>query len=501
MCGIFAVCADNTENNLVKIIEAHRLLSKRGPDRGSVFIKDDKIYGFRRLSIMDTSINGDQPFHSNNIVMMCNGEIYNHKELEEEYNLICESKSDCECIIKLYQKIGFLEMVKVLDGVFAIIILDGNKVYLARDRIGVRPLFYGTTFSGNFAVASTMGALSEYCNDVQQLSPSIATYDRTHKILHRLPYWYPSIVLSEKEYTKNTIKYLLIEAVNKRLMSDRPIACMLSGGLDSSLITSIMCRLIGSDKVRTYSIGMEGSEDLKYARIVADFLGTKHTEVLFTPEEGFNAIPDVVKDLESYDVTTVRASVGMWLLSKYISENTDDIVIMSGEGSDELFGGYLYFHHAPSIKEFEGESKRLVYNLYRYDVLRADRCISSHGLEPRVPFLDKNFVNFILSISGQFRQPINGIEKHLLRKSFNDDNYLPLEILWRRKDGFSDGVSGTQKKWYEQIQDFIGENTSVETEEQYYKSLLPENYNIKIDRWLPKWIEHNGDPSGRNVEV
>jgi len=502
MCGIIVVCIDNTEKDIVKIIKAHRMLSKRGPDRGAIFIKHDKIYGFRRLSIVDMSMNGDQPFHSNNIVMMCNGEIYNHKELQKQYNLEYDSESDCECIIKLYQKIGFLEMIKVLDGVFAIVIFDRNKVYLARDRVGVRPLFYGTTFSGNFAVASTFGALSGYCNDVQQLCPCIATYDKTHKILHKLSHQYPIIELNEKDYTKNRIKYLLTESVSKRLMSNRPIACMLSGGLDSSLITSIMCKLIGSDKVRTYSIGMEGSEDLKYAKIVADYLGTKHTEVTFTPQEGFDAIPYVISDLESYDVTTVRASVGMWLLSKYISENTDDIVIMSGEGSDEIFGGYLYFHYAPSVTEFEQESKRLVHNLHQYDVLRSDMCISSHGLEPRVPFLDKNFTDFALSIPGQFRQPINGIEKHLLRKSFSEDNYLPIEVLWRRKDGFSDGVSGTQKKWYEQIQDFIGgDNPSVETEEQYYKSLLPENYNITIDRWLPKWVDHNGDPSGRNIEL
>ena len=307
------------------------------------------------------------------------------------------------------------------------------------------------------------------------------------------------------------IRNILYTAVQARLMSDRPVGCLLSGGLDSSLITSILCRLIGPEKVRTYSIGMKGSQDLKYARLVADYLGTNHTEVLFSPEEGFAAIPEVIRDLESYDITTVRASVGMWLLAKYISQNTDDVVLLSGEGADELFCGYLYFHYAPDSDELEKESLRLVQELYLYDVLRADRCVSSHGLELRVPFLDKSLVKFCLSLSGELRKPVAGMEKSLLRESFKK-GYLPEEVLNRRKDGMSDGISGSKKKWFEQIQEFVGEEVKDEDigsefphEEAYYYKIIYDKifptYQPKHAYWLPKWVDHGGDPSGRILSI
>jgi len=260
---------------------------------------------------------------------------------------------------------------------------------------------------------------------------------------------------------------------------------------------------------------MKGSQDLKHARLVADYLGTNHTEVLFTPQEGFEAIPAVIKDLECYDITTIRASVAMWLLAKYISENTDDVVLLSGEGSDELFCGYLYFHYAPTPSELSKESLRLVHELYLYDVLRADRCISSHGLELRVPFLDKEMVKLCLSLSGDIREPKEKIEKFLLRKSFDSD-YLPKEVLWRRKDGMSDAVSGDSgKKWFEQIQEFVDQKLSdAEFQEKgkefpskeayYYRCIYNEifpGYQPTYNYWLPKWVDCGGDPSGRILEV
>ena len=299
-------------------------------------------------------------------------------------------------------------------------------------------------------------------------------------------------------------------------MSERPIGCLLSGGLDSSLITSILCNLLGSENVRTYSIGMTGSEDLKQAQKVATYLGTKHTEVLFTPEEGFNAIPDVIRDLESYDITTIRASVGMWLLAKYISEKSDDIVLYSGEGADELFCGYLYFHYAPTSYELGEESRRLIKELYLYDVLRADRCISSHGLELRVPFLDPRLTELCQSLESNMIKPFNGIEKYLLRSAFDNEEYLPDSILWRRKDGMSDGISGDSgKKWFEQIQEFVELKISDEEfepfktlfpskESYYYKKLFDElfpTYQPVFKYWLPKWIDCKGDPSGRLLTV
>jgi len=509
MCGIIAVYRGKKEDDLVKIIEGYNTLQKRGPDRGILKISGDDIYGFRRLSIVNTGTEADQPFISNNIIAMCNGEIYNHKELEEEYGLNCNSGSDCECILELYKKFGFSDMINLLDGVFAIIIIDGKTIHMARDRIGIRPLYYARTKSGNFAIASTAQSLSAYCNDLQQLSPCIARYNSEEDVLYKTPYTSITPVIHTNMDTREVINNLFVSAVKKRLMSDRPVACMLSGGLDSSLVTSVVCKIMGPENVRTYSIGMQNSQDLKYAKMVAEYLGTQHTEVIFTPEQGFDAIPKVIKDIESYDVTTVRASVGMWLLSKYISENSKDIVIMSGEGSDEIFGGYLYFHHAPTAEDFQKETETLVKNLHLYDVLRADRCISSHGLEPRVPFLDKEFVNYVLSIPAELKKPINGIEKYILRSSFDNGEYLPNEVLWRRKDGFSDGVSGSEKKWYEQIQDMISEKENISNcdatqEEKYYRKYFNEFfpcYDLRTERWLPKWVDHNGDPSGRNIKV
>jgi asparagine synthase (glutamine-hydrolysing) len=259
---------------------------------------------------------------------------------------------------------------------------------------------------------------------------------------------------------------------------------------------------------------MEGSIDLRYAREVSSFLGTVHTEVMFTPEEGIQAIPEVIRDIESYDITTIRASVAMWMLAKYISKYTEDKVILSGEGSDELFCGYLYFHYAPSTEELERESSRLVDRLYEYDVLRADRCVSSHGLELRVPFLDKNMIELCLSIPGNMKSPQNKMEKHLLRTSFLD-SFLPENVLWRRKDGMSDGVSGLNKKWYEHIQEYVDtiisdneyeqyQNQFPNKEAYYYKKLYDNQfptYQPKYEYWLPKWVEHGGDPSGRNLTV
>lgn len=516
MCGILAILIKNeeTEENILKMREGFEVIKKRGPDNDIFEVSENYIYGFARLSIVDLSSAGNQPFVSNNILVFCNGEIYNHKNLEEEYELHCNSSSDCECILELYKKFGFQQTINLLHGVFAVVIIDGDCIYFARDRIGIRPLFYGFTSNGNIAIASVARSLTGYCNDVTQLVPSVYSYNKITSQIICHNYCYPDYnIFNSNIY--NMIKDCLTMSVKKRLMTDRNMCCMLSGGLDSSLITSILCKLVGSDKVRTYSIGMEGSTDLKYARIVAEYLGTTHTEVKFTPEEGFAAIPEIIRDLECYDITTIRASVGMWLISKYISDHTEDKVIFSGEGSDELLMGYLYFHYAPSPEEANKESKRLLEQLYLYDVLRADRSVSSHGLELRVPFLDKSFVNLCLTISPDLKVPINGMEKYTLRKSF-EDGYLPNEVLWRRKDGFSDGVSNSLgKKWYEQIQEFIEPLVSDEEfktfgnnfpskEAYYYKKLYNEifpTYQPVYEYWLPKWVKHNGDPSGRNLSI
>ena len=529
MCGILAILSKQTPKNLKQIISSSKYLSKRGPDLGSVTIRPSGVYIFHRLSINDISDTGMQPFISGTVICMCNGEIYNHEQLRKEFGLVCKSKSDCEVIIHLYKKIGFVETVKLLYGVFSIILVDGENTYISRDRIGVRPLYFGFTSENYPAFSSVPNCILDYCSDVQPFLPGhTSVYNKTTNKISLL--YHDQVTIPENRISRDSIlpliKHTLIEAVKTRLISDRPIACLLSGGLDSSLITSILVSLIGRQKVRTYSIGMEGSTDLFYAKKVADFLGTIHTEVKFTPQEGFSVIPEVIDALGSYDITTIRASVGMYLISKYIKENSEDKVIFSGEGSDEILQGYLYFHNAPTSTDGENESLRLVNELHLYDVLRADRCISSNGLEPRVPFLDRKFVNLCMSLPVDQKCPINGIEKYILRKAFDYDYdqaevyrecdqeicYLPKEVLWRRKEGFSDGTSSIQKPWYKYIQEYVDPiipdylyNSNFPSKEaQYYKMIFDNifpKYNLEIPYWLPRWCGDVKDPSGRLMKA
>jgi len=518
MCGILAVFSNSIPKNKEAILQSSLELAKRGPDGFNIVTSDKGVYVFHRLAINDLSTDGNQPMISGDVLMMCNGEIYNYKELISEFGLECKSKSDCEVILRLYEKIGFSETVKKLYGVYAIVLVDGDNVYIARDRIGVRPLYFGFTnkrMIGECAlsVASIPNCLVDFCDHVEPVIPgSVIVYNKTQRqiidtsisTIHL-----PQIRLEENIESK--IKEILIEAVRCRLVADRPIGCLLSGGLDSSLVASILVSLIGKENVRTYSIGMEGATDLHYAKKMAAFLGTKHTEVVFTPEEGFAIIPSVIRALGSYDITTVRASVGMYLISKYISKHSDDKVIFSGEGSDELLQGYLYFHNAPSAEDGEWESLRLVKNLHMYDVLRADRCISANGLEPRVPFLDKRFVDLTLSLRTEDKVPRSGYEKYILRKAFQ--GYIPDEILWRRKEGFSDGVSSVKKSWYNYIREMVNpyipdsqfQNSKFPSKEaQYYRMLFdttfPRYTYLQIPYWMPKWSDSN-DPSGRLISA
>ena len=511
MCGIFSLFfsqnVSNKQNYALFFDKALKLIQKRGPDMLMKAVTENYLAGFQRLAINDLSESGNQPMFSDdkNIFLMCNGEIFNYKELEEKYKLSLTSQSDCEVILRLYE-INKLN-VEELNGDFAFVIYDHKKriITLSRDRVGVRPLFYGFTHDESLVVSSEVKAMS-CCvkNRIYHVRPcQIITYNLMTEHVEQSQYYdlkltFPSF------YRENDLKTLLINATKKRLLSERPIGCLLSGGLDSSIICAILCHLLGPKNVRTYSIGMEGSLDLFYAKKVANYLGTVHHEVLFTPEEGINAIPEVVFHLESYDITTVRASVGMYLLGKYISTHTNDKVIFSGEGSDELFCGYLYFHYAPTPTDAHDESLRLISELYKYDVLRADRCISSHGLELRVPFLDPDVIEYAKSLAPLLKAPNGNIEKKVLRDAFS--GMLPDEVLFRRKDGFSDGVSGKAKPWYENIREHLGdENNSTKKEGKWYKELYEKDYSHyskPIDYyWMPKWIECGGNPSGRVLKV
>lgn len=513
MCGIFIQTIEK-KDDVLQCMSSLNMLKGRGPESSRFIVDNEKIFiGFRRLPIIDVS-GGEQPFVNGNRVLVANAEIFNHHEIEKTLNLNCQSKSDCECILRAIENgIKVQDIARMLNGDFAFVIVDETTITVCRDRVGIRPLFYGFK-NGQLAISSEIKAFPDGFN-VEHVQPStVMTFDIVTKNFSCIKYY--DVYFSDKLWFKISpspcIKTLLINSVKLRLESERPVGCLLSGGLDSSIVALILSQLIGPKNLRTYSIGMKGSIDLKYARIVADFLGTQHSEIIFTPEEGIRAIPDVINALESYDITTVRASIPMYLLGKWIKQNTNDKVIFSGELSDELLCGYLYFHHSPSDEEAENESKRLVENVYKYDALRADRCISSHGLELRVPFADVNVINYCMFIlTGKDKRPNKTIEKKLLRDAFNGE--LPNEILWRKKDGFSDGVSSLEKPWYTHIQDYIDtlniplSQNEVSKEAQYYKQIYNTyysqiNYNPITEHWMPKWgIVDKTNPSGRIIKI
>jgi asparagine synthase (glutamine-hydrolysing) len=338
---------------------------------------------------------------------------------------------------------------------------------------------------------------------------------------HTVP-WLKDPILEHLEEATAALRYALEQAVEKRLMTERPVAALLSGGLDSSLIAALVQRHLlqnGLPPLKTFSIGFEGSEDLRYAKLVAEYIRSDHTEIVMTPDEFWAVVPDVIRDIESFDITTVRASVGNWLVSREIARRTDCKVVFNGDGSDEVLGGYKYFYRAPSNEAFEAETGRLLQDIHHFDVLRSDRCISSHGLEARTPFLDKQFVAVARAISTRLRRPDqNHIEKSVLRIAMGAEDLLPYEVLWRKKEAFSDGVSGP-KSWYEICQEKaleeVGEDweskaaifthlTPKTAEAYYYRSLFSRYYK-KAERaavpyyWMPRWIPGATDPSARTI--
>ena len=436
MCGIFALIS-NIENNLIS--KEFYKGKNRGPEH-SILIKQDNLnfknnlyIGFHRLAINGLNNESNQPIEKDNIILICNGEIYNYKELYELINVIPNTDSDCEVIIHLYEKFGFQQTLRMLDGVFSIVLLDyrsshENKLYIARDPYGVRPLFINDSKNKDesfLAIGSDLKMLNKLCDyDYEYKSTDLLNYEK-NTIKQFLPGSYSefSLLFENIRTTEINKKYIsfpvfnffkkqcleevyekiienLILSVKKRVeTTERPIACLLSGGLDSSLICSLVNRelkLKNKGPLETYSIGLKGSDDLKYAKMVAEHLQTNHHELVVSENDMLNAIPEVIYNIESYDTTTVRASVGNYLISKYISQNSQAKVIFNGDGADELMGGYLYFHECPNSLEFDKECKRLLENIHFFDVLRSDKSISSNGLEARTPFLDRGFVQFYL---------------------------------------------------------------------------------------------------------
>lgn len=570
MCGIFALL--NSTDLDKNIINKEFLKGKnRGPEFSKlVFSFMKMVLGFHRLAINGLNEESNQPIIINDVVLICNGEIYNYKQLYKQMDINPKTDSDCEVIIHLYIKYGIEQTLNMLDGVFSFVLYDNrisqdlsNKIYIARDPFGVRPLYYLKNNEDCYNVYNLYGFASElkcleafynhnnFYYQIKQFEPgTYSVFTLSSKVQsvweiekENVPYFIPSFSHSWLETDHNfsdnlfsRISSYLNSAVYKRcLTTERPIACLLSGGLDSSLIAGLVNNYYNlnnlPNKLETYSIGLQGSEDLKYARIVADYLGTNHTEIIVTEKEMFDAIPEVIQAIESYDTTTVRASIGNYLLGKYISSHSQAKVIFNGDGADELLGGYLYMNKCTDDIEFDKETRRLLKDIHLFDVLRSDKCISSHGLEPRTPFLDKSFSNFILSIPSYLRNhknnkeyfKHNSIEKFILRFSFSADNFkdynnrqiLPEEILWRKKEAFSDGVSSHGRSLFQILQEHIAFHMNInesktsylpciETEKKYYKEIFdeayPSCYHILPYFWMPKYTNAT-DPSARTLDI
>lgn len=538
MCGIFAVLNSKgymNQSQLLSIREGFIKGKNRGPEESNFEqLTPNILFGFHRLAINGyEKQSSSQPIKINNCVLICNGEIYNWNYLHNILGIEEETQSDCEIIIHLYKKFGIKYTLNILDGVYSFVLYDmqENKIYIARDPYGIRPLFisFNSMNQNHFflVVSSELKMMHNLINDfypANQFTPG--TYDIINlnynfsKTSHR----YHTInniqnpLFDRFDLVFDLIRDNLINAVKKRVCNtDREIACLLSGGLDSSLITALVAKIYGAKNLHTWSIGMKGSEDLKYAKMVANYIGTNHHSIELEAIDFINAIEPVIEAIESYDTTTVRASVGNWLICKYIKEFSDAKVIFNGDGSDEVTGGYMFFHYAPNEFEFDKECKRLLENIHYFDVLRSDRCISSHGLEARTPFLDKNFVDSYLSIPAHIRfgnskllssQP----EKYLLRKAFDNLNLLPNQVLWRQKEAFSDGISNEKESWFQIIQRFAYNKykkedlitTPAEAEKYLYKTIFNKYYskceNVIPYMWMPKFVDAK-DASARTLDI
>jgi asparagine synthase (glutamine-hydrolysing) len=519
MCGILAIIGKGKEESLVKTLS--KRMSHRGPDESDMYVTaNGHILSHERLSIIDLH-SGRQPIQgSKTAYMVHNGEIYNHQELRDGIlkNHTFRTKSDSEVIVHLYEEFGN-EFLNLLDGDFAFVVVDGDDYIAGRDPLGVKPLYYGLDERGRMYFASEMKPIADQCKKFSTFPPGHYYTAKTGFVKYYNPV-YEDYTMATEALNLTAIREALIEATRKRLMSDVPIGVLLSGGLDSSLTSSIASRLLKEQgkTLHSFSIGLdENAPDAKAARKVASFLGTKHHEIHFTIEEGISILDQLIWHLETYDVTSIRASTPMYFLSKAITD-LGIKVVLSGEGADEIFGGYLYFRNAPSTEDFQKETIERVQKLFTADLLRADKSTMAHGLEARVPFLDKAFLDVAMTIKGEEKQPktYDGKEKYILRKAFDtpDNPYLPYEVLWRQKEQFSDGVgyswidqliaycaSQVSDEALEKAAELFSYNTPTTKEAYFYRTIFHKHYPQlsaarTVRKWIPKWQE-NQDPSGR----
>lgn len=506
MCGIIGVFDLKTGARELRprLLEMSKKIRHRGPDWSGIYCGDKAIITHERLSIVDPA-SGGQPLYSKDrkLVLGVNGEIYNHQSIRDKYKDSYEFQtlSDCEVILALYRDKG-KEFIEDLNGIFAFVLYDEltDSYLVARDHIGIIPLYMGWDVFGNYYFASELKALEGTCNKIEVFPPGHYFYSREGE----LKKWYTRDWMSydavkDNKSDMNELRTALESAVHRQLMSDVPYGVLLSGGLDSSVISAI-ARKYAAHRIETndekdawwptlhsFAVGLVGSPDLAAAQKVADHIGTVHHEIHFTIQEGLDALRDVIYFLETYDVTTVRASTPMYLMARVI-KSMGVKMVLSGEGADEIFGGYLYFHKAPNAKEFHEETNRKLNKLYLYDCLRANKSLAAWGVEGRVPFLDKEFMDVAMRLNPEDKMAKNGkMEKWILRKTFED--YLPESVAWRQKEQFSDGVG---YGWIDMLKKVTSAavsdemmntahfrfpvNTPRNKEEYYYRSIFSEHF-------------------------
>ena len=546
MCGIVCALDIKQESELLrpKVLEMSKKVRHRGPDWSGIHCGKNVLLAHERLAIVDPQ-SGNQPIFSSDrkLILAANGEIYNHRDLkhnlESKYHF--QTNSDCEIILALYKEKG-IDFLDDLNGIFGFVLYDENKesYLIARDHMGIIPLYMGWDKFGTFYVASELKALEGICNKIEIFPPGhylSSTDSKPVKWYNRDWMEYDAVCDNETDF--DTLQDALEQAVHRQLMSDVPYGVLLSGGLDSS-ITSALAKKYSKNRIESddqkaawypqlhsFAVGLIGSPDLKAAKLVADHIGSIHHEVTFTVQEGLDAIKDVIFHLETYDVTTVRASTPMYLMARVI-KSMGIKMVLSGEGADEIFGGYLYFHKAPNPKEFHKETVRKLEKLYQYDCLRANKSLAAWGIEGRVPFLDKEFIDVAMRINPKDKM-INKdrMEKWVLRKSF--ENYLPDSVAWRQKEQFSDGVG---YDWIDSLKELVNKEVSdamfknanftfpfqtpMSKEEYYYRSIFESHFpsetaaktvpsvpsiacSTPIALEWDKSFKNMNDPSGRSI--
>ncbi len=516
MCSIMGYCSPTADLALFK--QGFDKTISRGPDDSRIVDTTEGLLGFHRLSIMGLHPAGMQPFALGGDYLVCNGEIYGFQTLRDDLKkkgYVFQSESDCEILLPLYKEYG-PEMFSMLDAEFALILYDHHKhsFIAARDPIGIRPLYYGYDQDGYIVFASEPKNLVGLCERIMPFPPGHYYLDGNFFCYCNIT-WVGDVCHDDLETVCTNIREKLVAGVEKRLVSDAKVGFLLSGGLDSSLVCAIAQRC-SDTPIRTFAIGMtEDAIDLKYAREVADYIGSDHTEIYMTPADVIDALEPVIALLGTYDITTIRASIGMYLVCKAIHEQTDIRVLLTGEISDELFG-YKYTDFAPSAEEFQKEAVKRIRELHMYDVLRADRCISVNSLEARVPFGDLDFVSYVMSIDPELKLNKYGKGKYLLRHAFEGD-YLPEDILWREKAAFSDAVGHSMVDYLKEYAEKSYTDETFEKRRKLYahakpftkESLLyreifeiyyPGQSRMVADFWMPhkEWAGCDvNDPSAR----